>query len=120
MIATDRSRIHHKYQTIVFDFDYTLADSSRGVIECVSFALTSLGLPAASNEAISQTIGLSLTDTFVKLMGQANAAQAKEFAQLFTKHADKVMTVLHLNWNGKVLLPQLSALSKWVPWFNIV
>jgi prevent-host-death family protein len=27
-----------QFQTIIFDFDYTLADSSRGVVECINSA----------------------------------------------------------------------------------
>jgi phosphoglycolate phosphatase-like HAD superfamily hydrolase len=29
---------------ILFDFDYTLADSSRGAIDCMAYALCELGL----------------------------------------------------------------------------
>ena len=37
-------------QSVIFDFDYTLADSSEGVIECANYALGRLGLPAASDD----------------------------------------------------------------------
>ncbi len=40
-----------RIQTVIFDFDYTLADSSPGVIECVNYALTRLDLTAASSES---------------------------------------------------------------------
>jgi len=32
----------HRFQAIVFDFDYTLADSSKGVVECIDFALRAM------------------------------------------------------------------------------
>ncbi|MGD1046967.1 MAG: HAD-IA family hydrolase [Bacteroidota bacterium] len=91
---SDRLRMRHQYQTILFDFDYTLVDSSKGAMECINYALTNLGLSAASYEEICETIGLSLTDTLVKLAGQENLTKGKEFARLFTKRADEVMVSL--------------------------
>lgn len=83
-----------RFQTVVFDFDYTLADSSLGVIECTDFALTELGLPAVSAEAAKQTIGLSLVKEFQALVGPQHIAQADEFARLFIERADEAMADL--------------------------
>lgn len=33
-----------KYKAVFFDFDYTLADSSKAVIECINYALQKNGL----------------------------------------------------------------------------
>ena len=76
---------------IIFDFDYTLADSSRGVVECISFALNSLNLPTVSAEQACRTIGLSLPNTFLELAGPEHSAQSDEFVRLFIKRADEVM-----------------------------
>ena len=35
-------------RAVIFDFDYTLADSSSGVIACANYALAAMGLPAAA------------------------------------------------------------------------
>ena len=78
-------------QTIVFDFDYTLADSSSGVIECANFALAKLGLPIASGDAIRRTIGMSLEETLVVLAGEQNRGSHEEFLRLFVERADEVM-----------------------------
>jgi phosphoglycolate phosphatase len=78
--------------TIIFDFDYTLADSSNGVVECVNFALDRLGYQTASRESICGIIGLSLTEAFSSLTGQDNPAHGGEFADLFAQRADEVMT----------------------------
>jgi phosphoglycolate phosphatase len=78
-------------KAIIFDFDYTLADSSRGVVECINFALDSLGLPPVPAEQACRTIGLSLPDTFLKLAGPEFIAQSDEFAHLFIQRADEVM-----------------------------
>lgn len=81
----------HCFQAIVFDFDYTLADSSRGVIDCINFALAGMGFPAVSAEDACRTIGLSLTDTFLHLVGEQNAARSDEFVRLFVRRSDEVM-----------------------------
>jgi phosphoglycolate phosphatase len=76
---------------IIFDFDYTLADSSRGVVECINFALDSLDLPTVSAEQACRTIGISLPNTFLELAGQEHSVQSDEFVRLFIKRADEVM-----------------------------
>lgn len=83
-------------RTILFDFDYTLADSSPGVIASANFALQALGLPPAAPDAIRRTIGLSLEETFVRLAGSRVpadrfAAASRDFDRLFIQEADAVM-----------------------------
>ena len=78
--------------TIFFDFDYTLADSSRGAVECINYALTNLGFAAVSFRDACQTIGLSLSDTFTHLTGNRSTTQHREFIRLFTRRADEIMT----------------------------
>lgn len=82
-----------QFQTVIFDFDYTLADSSRGVVECINSALVGMGIPAVSAEEARRTIGLSLLDTFVHLTGES-PVQSNEFARLFVERADEVMADL--------------------------
>lgn len=78
-------------QSIIFDFDYTLADSSFGVIECVNYGLKRLGLPPAPHDDIRRTIGLSLRETLRTLAGDENAIHGDEFLRLFKERADEVM-----------------------------
>ena len=83
---------------IVFDFDYTLGDSSTGVIESANYALTSMGLSPASNDAICATIGLSLEESLVTLAGEQHRDRAEEYIRYFVEKADEVMadsTVLY-------------------------
>lgn len=79
-------------QAIIFDFDYTLADSSEGVIECINFALDRLGLPLAADAEIRKTIGLSLPDALVMLVGREYVGDTDAFTRLFIERADEVMT----------------------------
>ena len=78
-------------RSVIFDFDYTLADSSEGVIECVAYALKRLGLPTASDDAIRRTIGLSLPHTLTALVGDEHARHGDEFMRLFIERADVVL-----------------------------
>ena len=81
-------------QAIIFDFDLTLADSTKGIIECVNFALERLNLSQADDERIKRTIGMSLEDTFISLTGQTNNQNVSLFTSNFVKRADQVMVDL--------------------------
>jgi phosphoglycolate phosphatase len=79
------------YQAVIFDFDYTLADSSKGVIECVNHSLMQMKLPAAPGDDIRKTIGLSIRETYRVLTDRASPVEANQFAELFASRADQVM-----------------------------
>ncbi len=76
---------------IVFDFDYTLADSSPAVIACAAHAFERMGLPPVSADAVRATIGLSLPETLVRLTGEAQRPRAEEFRGYFRELSDKIM-----------------------------
>jgi phosphoglycolate phosphatase len=78
-------------QAVIFDFDYTLADSSEGVFDCINFALDQMGLDRVSSEAACRTIGLSLSETFLTLGKHHEPHRCEEFHQLFVRRADDVM-----------------------------
>lgn len=82
------------FDTVIFDFDLTLADSTRGAVECINYALRNLGLSEAPAEAICRTIGLSLSDTLVRLAGTEHADKSDEFARHFVRRADETMADL--------------------------
>lgn len=80
-----------RFDAILFDFDYTLADSSVGVVDCMGYALRHLGLPPAPEEQIRRTIGLSMPETLRQLAGDGHDDKADEFLRLFVERADQVM-----------------------------
>jgi phosphoglycolate phosphatase len=80
-----------RFRSVLFDFDYTLADSSRGVADCINYALRNLGLAPVSYEAACRTIGLSLEDTLLQVAGKAHADKSARFSRLFVARADRVM-----------------------------
>src|SRR5512143_1787525 len=79
------------YRAVLFDFDYTLADSSRGIEDCINHALAQMGMPAVSARLASETVGLSLAETFCRLTGPATPEQCAEFSRHFIARADQVM-----------------------------
>lgn len=86
--------MRHHFQSVIFDFDYTLADSSRGAIECINFALSEMGLAHVSAEAACRTIGLSLHETFLTLGEHHEPHRCDEFYRLFVQRAEQVMSNL--------------------------
>lgn len=63
------------YTTYLFDFDYTLADSSRGIVTCFQIVLNRHGYTKVTEEAIKRTIGKTLEDSFSILTGITDAEQ---------------------------------------------
>ena len=79
------------YKAYIFDFDYTLGDSSEGIVESVLYALSQLDEEAKTAEEIRKTIGLSLKETYFTLTGSKNEERAEQFATYFKEKADEVM-----------------------------
>jgi phosphoglycolate phosphatase len=73
---------------IIFDFDYTLADSSEGVIASVNYALKESGHDAADPEAVRQMIGHSLEDTFGCFIDPAQTDIIQRCKRMFMEYAD--------------------------------
>jgi phosphoglycolate phosphatase len=78
-------------RAILFDFDYTLADSSEGVFQCINYALTRMGEPPRGWKECCDTIGLTLPQTYNRLTGDLNPEKERKFYRLFLERADDVM-----------------------------
>lgn len=81
-------------QAVIFDFDYTLADSSRGALECINFALDEMGLDRVPADVACRTIGLSLHETFLALAEHHEPRRCDEFYRLFVQRAEQAMSNL--------------------------
>ncbi len=79
--------------TILFDFDFTLADSSQGIFKCVNYALNKMKLHEQDYDTIKYTIGHSLPDTYRKLTKRNSENEESEFVKLFVKKADEIMNL---------------------------
>ena len=82
-----------RYQAILFDFDYTLGDSTEGIVLCTNTALKAMGLPERDWDTIRTVIGLSLPEKYRKLTGDADPGRAQRFTDLFIEAADRNMTL---------------------------
>lgn len=82
-------KVHH----VLFDFDYTLADSSEGIIASVNYALQRVGEPIADPQAIRHMIGHSLESTFGKFLPVSRHDLIPQCKSLFMEHADSGVMV---------------------------
>lgn len=80
------------YSIYIFDFDYTLGDSTNGIVASVNFALTQMNFLTFAKEDIRRTVGMSLPQTFTHLTKIYDIEQQKQFVKLFKEKADEVMT----------------------------
>jgi phosphoglycolate phosphatase len=82
------------FKAVLLDFDFTLADSTAGAVDCINFALARLGFPEYDDATIRSTIGLSLPATLERLTGVSDGASAEAFRRAFVERADRVMVDL--------------------------
>jgi len=80
----------NSYTTLIFDFDYTLADSSEAIIECINYGLAGAGFPQQEPDNIKKLIGTNIPDTFRFLTGEDSAEYYTEFRKHFLVKADQV------------------------------
>lgn len=90
------------YKAVIFDFDYTLGDSTNGIVLSANYALANLGYMERTVGEIKKTIGLSLKNTFRMLTGNDDESTAAMFAKLFREKADEVMTDNTVLYGGTV------------------
>lgn len=72
----------------VFDFDYTLGDSSEGIVQSINHALKKLGFGEDDPDRIKKTIGMSLPDALFYLTGYGDREQARLFSAYFREKPD--------------------------------
>ena len=80
-----------KYSTYIFDFDYTLADATEGIVSSFNYAFRTMGMEERPTNAIRKTVGLSLAESFRILGGGDDEAESERFTGLFKIKADEVM-----------------------------
>lgn len=95
------------YKTYLFDFDYTLADSSRGIVTCFRMVLNRHQFTNITDEAIKRTIGKTLEDSFSILTGISDPEQLSALRQEYRLEAD-----VHMNANTHLFPDTLSTLKE--------
>ena len=97
-----------KYQTVLFDFDYTLGDSTEPIVFANTAALKDMGWPAPEREAVRRTIGYTLEDGYTILTGDRDETRRGDFFRRFRAYAAPVMA------RDTVLFPGAAELLDWL------
>ncbi|WP_177734672.1 HAD family hydrolase [Flavobacterium inviolabile] len=83
---------HQNYTTFLFDFDYTLADASKGIVSCFHIVLNRHGWTGITDEVIKKTIGMTLEDSFAVLTGIQEKETLMRLKQEYIEEADGIMS----------------------------
>ena len=97
-----------RWSAVLFDFDYTLGDTERGIVASTRYALEQMGLSQPREGEIRRTIGMTLERSFTALTGSADPAGQAEFSRLFNEKAEEVMV------DSAVLYPGARELFGWL------
>ena len=81
-----------QYKAYLFDFDYTLADSSRGIIMCFRHVLDLHRHEGISDDDIKRTIGKTLEESFSILTGITDTETLASYKKEYVAKADICMT----------------------------
>ncbi len=80
------------YPIYLFDFDYTLANSEKGILKCFHITFQKLGMPDAADDTIRHTIGLPMEEAVSKITGLQKPADIERFIEAYRVEADRYMT----------------------------
>lgn len=87
-------------KVVIFDFDYTLGDSTEGIVQSINYASGRMGIESPGKDKIVKTIGMSLAKTYGALTGKNNPQEIKTFEKYFKEKADEVMVSNTSLYNG--------------------
>ena len=78
-------------RAVIFDFDYTLGDTTDGIVEAFNYAFSEMGLPPQAREDIKKTVGLTLHEAFFILTKNDSRADADTFFDNFNVAAKRTL-----------------------------
>lgn len=87
-------------KALIFDFDYTLGDSSQGIIASINYALDKMGIKKPGRDEAVKTIGMSLGRIYEILSGRSSTSEKEDFEKYFKEKADEVMVSNTFLYNG--------------------
>ena len=80
------------YAAYLFDFDYTLVNSEKGIVLCFHKTFDAEGLRQPDDAAIKRTIGLPMEDAIEALTGIHERPRLRELHTHYRRIADRYMT----------------------------
>lgn len=94
-------------------FDYTLGDSTTGIVESSNYALRKMGIPEKSVDEIRKTIGLTLQNSYTALTGDKSEENMQKYTDYFVERANEIMTASTEMYEGAIeILKKLKAEGK--------
>lgn len=72
-----------EYRGVLFDFDYTLADSTLAIAEGYRKGMEALGWPPPTEEQVRHTVGMTLEDGYALLTGDHDPERQRAFFSHF-------------------------------------
>ena len=79
-----------KYKLCLFDFDYTLADTTKPIVECFKHTFKTMNLDGFDRERVIKTIGLTLDDAFPELTGIKDKEKVKELIAIYRVKSEEI------------------------------
>ncbi|HOO29318.1 MAG TPA: HAD-IA family hydrolase [Lachnospiraceae bacterium] len=81
-----------EYRLYLFDFDYTLVNSEKGIVGCFEHVFWLNGITGIEKDDIRRTIGMPLAEEFRVLTGVEDKHMLERFRREFSEMADEIMT----------------------------
>lgn len=81
-----------QFHTVLFDFDYTLADTSVGIVNSFHYAFDRLNIERKEEASIKKTIGMPLKAAFTALTGLQDPRLQEQFRRYFVTSSNAIMT----------------------------
>lgn len=92
-----------KYSAVIFDFDYTLADTEEAIVTCFRAVLGAHGAEADA-DAIKRTIGWTLEQAFETLLGETDPVRLAALRKEYVAVADEHMVDMTRFYDGALAL----------------
>ena len=81
------------YKAYIFDFDYTLANSEKGIVMCFERLFADEGYGPFPKDVIRRTIGMTMYDAMAQLTGETDSSKIKSLINLYKiRYSDVLMT----------------------------
>lgn len=101
-----------QYDTILFDLDGTLTDSSPGILNAVVYALQKMNRPVPNREDLFVFIGPPLSDTFTKCCGMTRDVAEEAIANYREYFGTRGLFENAVYEGAEALLARLQAAGK--------
>ncbi len=78
-------------RAVIFDFDYTLGDTTAGITAAFNYAFSEMGLSEHTEDEVKVTVGQTLHESFRILTGNDSKEAADRFYDLFQIAAKRTL-----------------------------